>query len=74
MQDVVAAIEEAEPAIRGKLSFDDIPLPFPEEVEYMPIFEVLGDIPITSLEEGVAATIASFKEQIAAGRIAMDAL
>lgn len=74
MQDVVAAIEEAEPAMEGKLTFDDVPLPFPEEVEYTPIFDVLGDLPVTPLEEGVAATIARFKVDIGAGRLAAEML
>ncbi len=74
MQEVVAAIEEVEPAMRGSLSFNDQELPFPEEVDSVPITEVLGVMPRTSLVEGVASTINIFKQNIAAGRLSNDGI
>ena len=74
MREVVAAIEAAEPASRGKISFEDTSLPFPEEADDSPIVELLGSPPYTPLTEGVAATIAVFRKAIASGRISAGAL
>ena len=58
MSEVVAAIESAAPEAKGKITFEDAPLPFPEELPG-------GDfeIPLTPLEEGVRATIDHFRRQ-----------
>lgn len=74
MREVVAAIEAAEPASRGKISFEDTSLPFPEEADDSPIAGLLGSPPYTPLTEGVAATITIFRKAIASGRISAGAL
>jgi nucleoside-diphosphate-sugar epimerase len=69
MAEIVAAIEAAEPASRGKISFEDKALPFPDEMDGAAIAGALGPLPLTSLTDGVAETIAIFKEAIAAGHL-----
>lgn len=68
--EIVAAIEAAVPSMRGKLSFTDVPLSFPEEMDDTPLLSLLGPLPHTSLAEGIATTIATFQEAIADGRLA----
>lgn len=67
MREVVAAIELAEPAAKGMISFDDIELSFPNGAEDHQLRELLGDIPNTSLQTGVDKTIAQFNQAIAEG-------
>lgn len=74
MEEVVAAIGEACPHSRGKITFEDVQLPFPEEVENGAMVSLLGEYREIPLLEGVAATIGLFREVIADGRIARDSL
>jgi nucleoside-diphosphate-sugar epimerase len=70
MTEIVSAIETVEPSLRGQISFDPKPLPFPEEMDGAPLASVIGTLPYTALQDGVAATIAIFKEAVADGRLA----
>ena len=72
MREVVTAIEAAAPEIRGKITFEEKPLPFPEEMDGAPLARVIGPLPHTPLEEGVAETIRRFRELVAGGRMAKD--
>jgi nucleoside-diphosphate-sugar epimerase len=67
MSELVAAIEIAEPAARGRITYEPTPLPFPDGQEETALRQFLGEIPHTSLEEGVALTIAHFRWAFAAG-------
>jgi len=67
MGEIVAAIEAAAPEVRGLITFDDKPLPFPEAFDAAPLEQVIGALPFTPLAQAVAATIALFRERIAAG-------
>jgi nucleoside-diphosphate-sugar epimerase len=69
MEQIVAAIEAAEPAAQGQISFGGPALPFPEELDDAGLRAALGSLPYTPLQEGVAQSIALFKEAIAAGRL-----
>ena len=69
VRDVIAAIEAAEPAIAGRITFDDRPLSFPEGQEDTALRQWLGEIPHTPLATGVAQTIAHFKAALAANRL-----
>lgn len=69
-REIIAAIEEAVPAMRGQLSFTDAPLGFPAELDATPLHSVLGSLPHTPLVEGVATTIATFRQALADGRLA----
>lgn len=70
ISEVIAAIEAVVPAMRGQLSFTDVPLGFPEEMDDTPLLSALGPLPRTPLDEGVTATIATFRQAIADGRLA----
>jgi UDP-glucuronate 4-epimerase len=67
MGEIVAAIEAAAPEVRGLITFDDKPLPFPEAFDAAPLEQVIGALPFTPLAQAVADTIALFRERIAAG-------
>ena len=72
MSEVVAAIETAVPAARGTVTYEPNPLPFPDGQDDAPLQALLGDVSYTSLEEGVARTIALFKEALAAGKLSPE--
>jgi nucleoside-diphosphate-sugar epimerase len=55
MGEVVRAIEAAAPDVAGRITFDDVQLPFPEE------FEAAAPARSTPLEEGVRETIELFR-------------
>lgn len=69
MTELVAAIEAAEPGSAGKITFEDTPLPFAEAQNDEPLQALLDGVPHTPLSEGVAQTIAHFKQALAAGKI-----
>jgi hypothetical protein len=60
MNEVVAAIEAAAPDARGLIEFDDVPLPFPDELPGERL-----DASVTPLDVAVLETIELFR---AAGR------
>jgi nucleoside-diphosphate-sugar epimerase len=66
---VIAAIEAAEPSARGQISYDEKPLPFPEEMDGGPLAAAIGPLPQTPLADGVRQTLAIFREAGARGRI-----
>ena len=57
MRDVVAAIEAAAPEVAGRVEFDDVQLPFPEEFE-----AEIHPAPVTPFEVAVRETIRHFRE------------
>lgn len=67
---VIEAIEAAEPTMKGKITSDTKPLPFPDGLDDAPLRALFGKIPDTPLRDGVAATIAHFKKALAEGKIA----
>ncbi len=69
MPEIIAAIELAEPAATGQITFEDLQLPFPIEMDDSALSKTLGPLPDTPLEAGVLQTIAIFKEAIARGRL-----
>ena len=69
MKEVIRAIESTKPEIKGMISFDDIELNFPYGTEDQQLRELLGDIPNTPLQDGIAQTIAHFDRAIAEGRL-----
>jgi nucleoside-diphosphate-sugar epimerase len=69
MREVIQAIEAAKPESKGTISFDDNELNFPNGAEDQKLCELLGDIPNTSLQNGVTQTIAHFDRAIADGRL-----
>ena len=67
--EVIAAIEQAEPAARGRISFDDIPLPFPPVVDNHALIDAIGPLVFTSLADGVAETLTIFRQALAERKI-----
>jgi UDP-glucuronate 4-epimerase len=67
--EVIASIEKAEPSCRGRLTFEDVPLPFPAEVDNAALAAAVGPLQFTSLDEGVAETLSIFRHALADGRI-----
>jgi UDP-glucuronate 4-epimerase len=69
MSDVVAAIEAAEPAAAGAVTFVDHQLPFPAEGDHASLRGIIGEPPETPLQDGVRDTMRRFKELLAAGAV-----
>jgi nucleoside-diphosphate-sugar epimerase len=75
MPGVVAAIEHAAPHMRGRITFDDKALPFPESMDGTPLEGLLatvGGVPRTPFADAVAETIDEFRAAVADGRMAPD--
>ncbi len=72
MSEVVSAIEAAGPAARGTLTYEPASLPFPDGQDDTQLQALLGPFEYTSLEAGVAATIATFYRALADGRISAE--
>ena len=69
MRDVKDAIDRAAPEAADKITFEDIQLPFPQEVDGSGLEAAIGTVMHKPLVEGVAETVALFRELIAAGKI-----
>lgn len=61
MAEVVAAIEAAAPEVAGRITFVEVQLPFPAELEATALERVLGALERTPLADGVAATVDRFR-------------
>jgi nucleoside-diphosphate-sugar epimerase len=59
--DVVDAIEAAAPEVVGRITFEDVQLPFPEEMEEGDLEDVVGPIERTTLQEGTRQTIELYR-------------
>lgn len=70
MGDVIAAIEAAAPEAAGLVGFDDVLLPFPEEVDTTGLIETIGPIEELPFADGVADSIDRFRRLLADGRLA----
>ncbi len=67
--DVIDAIELAEPSACGQITFDDIPLPFPPEVDNSALVAAIGLLRFTPLDQGVAETLELFRRNLAEGKL-----
>jgi UDP-glucuronate 4-epimerase len=74
MSEVVAEIENVVPEARGLITFAEPAFPSPEEYDDEALTRLVGPLPHTTLREGIAATIALFRERVANGDIATDVL
>jgi hypothetical protein len=63
---VIHAIESAAPEMSGRITFDDVQLPFPEEMNSGGLEDVIGPIAWTPLEEGTRLTIEHYRTHVAA--------
>ena len=64
MNEVVSAIEAAAPEVAGRITFDDVQLPFPGEMEAGDLENVVGPIEWTTLEEGTRQTIELYRARV----------
>ncbi|MDX1522363.1 MAG: SDR family oxidoreductase [Anaerolineae bacterium] len=69
MSQIVAAIEAAEPAAKGRITYEETPLPLPDGLKDQALRKLLGEPANTPLLDGVAQTISHFKQAIADGRL-----
>ncbi len=70
--EVIASIEKAEPSACGKITFDDVPLPFPQEVDNTALVQAVGQLHFTPLDEGVAETLVIFKHALSEGKVKVE--
>ncbi len=61
LEEVVRAIEAAEPESAGRITFDDVQLPFPESLDSGSLADVVGGVGYTPLAEGVRETIEHYR-------------
>jgi UDP-glucuronate 4-epimerase len=64
--DVVSAIEAVAPEVAGRVTFEDVQLPFPEEMESGGLEDVVGPIEWTTLDEGTRQTIELYRARVSA--------
>jgi UDP-glucuronate 4-epimerase len=69
MEEVVQTIEAIVPSRKGTITFEDKPLPFPEEMDNSQLVACLGPLHETSLKDGISETIAIFKDALKVGNI-----
>jgi nucleoside-diphosphate-sugar epimerase len=74
MSEVISAIEAAAPQVRGAISYDATPLPFPDGQDDSRLTALLGPVAYTPLIDGVAATIATFRKALSDGLLTAAAL
>jgi nucleoside-diphosphate-sugar epimerase len=74
IEDVVREIEAVAPALRGKITHETNPLPFPEEIDNAPLVALLGGLAITPLPDGVRQTIEIFTKALSDGRVVPEAV
>jgi UDP-glucuronate 4-epimerase len=68
--EVVSAIEAAAPEVAGRITFEDVQLPFPEEMEAGDLEDVVGPIEWTTLREGTRQTIETYRARLSVQRSA----
>ncbi len=69
VDEVIATVEAQEPTARGRITFEERALPFPEAFDGGPIDAALGAQPLTALQDGVRQTIDIYRRAIADGRV-----
>jgi nucleoside-diphosphate-sugar epimerase len=67
IQEVVAAIESAAPAVAGRVFWEEGQLPFPEAFEGRLLERLIGPVTSTPLAEGVRMTIEHYRSNAALG-------
>jgi UDP-glucuronate 4-epimerase len=60
VDEIVEAIDRAAPGSADTITVEGSVLPFPEDVDTAPFVELVGEQPVTALDDGVAATIEFF--------------
>jgi UDP-glucuronate 4-epimerase len=68
MSEVVAAIEAVVPEAAGSISYEDKPLPFPDDIDTAGL-EALGEVPVTMLADGIRQSAELYRRLLADGRL-----
>jgi UDP-glucuronate 4-epimerase len=71
MDEVVSLIERYVPAAAGTITHAEQPLPFPDDIDSSGLAP-LGPVPITPLADGVARTIARYREMAVQGQLVAE--
>lgn len=61
MEQIVAAIEKAAPEAKGRITFKNVPLPFPRHNDTGELAKLIGPVCRTGLEEGVRESAEYFR-------------
>jgi nucleoside-diphosphate-sugar epimerase len=69
VREIVETINTVVPDSRGKITFMETPLAFPEELDASKLRATFGAVPETPLLDGVRATVEQFRELVAQNRI-----
>ena len=69
VSEIVRVIEELEPGARGRITFGEDALAFPEAFDNAPLVEALGAYRETPLVDGIAETLETYRGALADGRI-----
>lgn len=69
MDDIIAAIEAAEPSAKGQITYEPKPLYLPDGCDDSALVEVVGPVPNISLREGIAATVEHFRRALSEGKL-----
>lgn len=72
MSELVQVLAEVNPETKGRISFTDTPLPFPEELDEHALKTIMPDAPETPLAEGIRSTVQAFRNLVAGGRIDVE--
>lgn len=70
--EVIRAIETVVPEMRGRITYENSPLPFPESVDNAELVKIIGNVPVTPLITGVSETIAYFRHALKTGIMSKD--
>lgn len=68
IDEIIAALDREVPGAARLVSHKEQPLPFPEIIESASLAE-LGDLPVTPIDEAVAATVALFRRRLQEGAL-----
>lgn len=67
VDEILRGIEAQEPAVRGRLSHDERPLPFPSAFDGRPVAAALGPQVETPLEKGIRLTLETYRAGLRSG-------
>jgi nucleoside-diphosphate-sugar epimerase len=74
ISDVVAEIERVRPEARGSITWDETPMKIPPELDATALRAFLGEMPETTVANGVRATIERFDRLNSEGRLSTSDL
>jgi UDP-glucuronate 4-epimerase len=73
MEEIVAAIEDAAPEVAGRVTFRDVALPFPPQLDASGLDRLLDVVRYTDIRTGVAETVELFRKLLAEGKVSPPA-